>query len=75
MDRNVPENGLFAERWSALAKEIEIASPEGGAWGIKWGELSKREMAAFLGLTGIDDFGEYRHFDSPLQIPREKSRV
>ena len=63
LDRNVPENGLFAERWSALAKEIEIASPEGGAWGIKWGELSKREMAAFLGLTGIDDFGDYRHFD------------
>src|SRR6266576_1668637 len=63
LDRKIPENEFFADRWSVLGKEIEIATPDGGAWGIKWGELSKREMAAFLGLTGTDDFGEYSHFD------------
>ena len=44
----------------------------GGAWGIKWGQLSKREMAAYLGLTGTDDFGEYLCFDRHYKY-QEKS--
>jgi hypothetical protein len=63
LDRAVPENEAFVAKWADIAKEIEIAAPDGGAWGIKWSQLSEKEMAAFLGLTGASDFGEYRHFD------------
>src|ERR1700731_2408602 len=31
LDRKIPENEFFAEKWSVLGREIEIATPEGGA--------------------------------------------
>jgi len=67
LDVTNSENKIFAGRWNKLAKTIGVASPTGGAWGIRWSKLDLKEMAAFLRLTPGENFEEYRHLDRHLK--------
>jgi hypothetical protein len=73
LDVTNSENKIFANRWSKLAKTIGVASPTGGAWGIRWSKLDLKEMAAFLRLTPGENFEEYRHLDRHLKYQEHTS--
>jgi hypothetical protein len=51
-------------------------APEENAlgWGIKWSNLSLREMAAFLQLTPSEDFAEYQHLKRHHAYQEKKER-
>jgi DNA helicase HerA-like ATPase len=62
----------FVKRWKVIGPKIEIAAPDGTAWGIRWNKLSFEEMAAFLRLTPKETFAEYRHLDRHYKYEKNK---
>ena len=61
----------FVARWRQISKKIDVAAPDGGAWGIDWGKLSLDEMAAFLRLKPSETFAEYRHLDHHFKYQKQ----
>jgi DNA helicase HerA-like ATPase len=69
--KEISRNAEFASDWPQLGERIEIAAPGKEAWGIRWGNLSLEEMAAYLQLSPTTAFEEYRQLDRHLKYEKQ----